>query len=96
MKLREARKLAIKYCEDNCCSYTYISYNNAVEFYVTNEEDSHTVFLVNRNGSMDDYMGTRYAADFHKGFKKKDSCKRNDGKKIIADMCNRDCMNCDD
>ena len=44
---------------------------------------------------MDAYMSTRYAVDFHKGFKKRD-CKRNDGKKIIADMCNRECMNCDD
>ena len=91
MKLREARKLAIKYCEDNCCSYTYVSYNNAVEFYVTNEEDKHTVFLVNRSGSMDAYMSTRYAVDFHKGFKKK-NCKRNDGKRKTADMCNRECV----
>ena len=35
MKLKEARNLAIKYCEENNCNYTYISHNNVEEFYLT-------------------------------------------------------------
>ena len=32
MKLKEARNAAIKYCEENKCNYTYISYSDLEEF----------------------------------------------------------------
>lgn len=90
MKLKDARKLGIKYCEDNKCSYAYISYDDNDGFYLLDRESSHTVFLVNRNGSLDAYMSTKYAVDFHKELKKRKGHKRNNDKRKIAEMHNRD------
>ena len=89
MKLKEARKWAIKYCDENKCKYTYVSHNNVEEFYLTDKEDKHTVFLVNRNGSLNAYRDTQYAVDFHKELKKRRN-ERNNGKKKIAEISNRD------
>ena len=47
MKLKEARKMAIKHCEENNYNYTYISHDNISEFYLTDNENQHTVFFVN-------------------------------------------------
>lgn len=88
MKLKEARSLAIKYCVENNCNYTYISHNNAKEFFLTADEDKHTVFLVNKNGSLGSYRDTRYAVDFHKELKKRKKNKKRNAKKAVADMLN--------
>ncbi len=88
MKLKEARKAGIKYCEENKCNYGYISHDDLNEFYVTAKEDKHTVFLVNRNGSLDAYKTTKYASDFHKELKRRKQNRRSNGKRVIADMCN--------
>ena len=86
MKLKDVRKLGIKYCEENNCSYTYISHNDVGGFYLTEKESNHTVFLVNRNGSLDACYNTSYAVDFHKEFEKRKNNRRNDGKRKIADI----------
>lgn len=88
MKLREARKMAIKYCEENNCNYTYISHDNDSEFYLTENGDKHTVFLVSKNGSLDACYATRYAVDFHKELKRRRKNRRQGGKREIANMCN--------
>lgn len=90
MKLKDVRKLGIKYCEENNCSYTYISHNNAQEFYLTDKEDKHTVFLINRNGSLDACRTTEYAVDFHKELKRRRSNRRKSGKRQIAEIHNRE------
>ena len=90
MKLKEVRKLGIKYCEENNCNYTYISHDNVNEFYLTEEENKHTVFLVKRNGGLNAYRGTNYAADFHKELKKRRSNKRQSGKREVARMLDCD------
>lgn len=95
MKLKEARKLGIDYCKNNKCNYTYISANNMGGFYLSSTGDDHTVFLVNKNGSLDTYLGTNYAANFHKEFKKKNSNRRNDNKRKLADASNYDFLNYD-
>ena len=95
MKLRDVRKLGIKYCEENKCSYAYISHNSIDEFYLTDKESSHTVFLVNKNGSLDAYLKTKYAADFHKELKRRKSNRRKVGNKMIAHVANRDLLNQD-
>ena len=91
MKLKEVRKLGIKYCEENNCNYTYISHDNVSEFYLTDTEGKHTVFLVNRNGSLDAYLATKYATDFHKELKRRKKNRRENGKRKIAEMCNYHC-----
>lgn len=88
MKLKDIRKLAIKYCDENKCKYTYVSHNETEEFYLTDKEDRHTVFLVNRNGSLNAYRNTQYAVDFHKELKRRRKNKRNNGKRKIVDICN--------
>lgn len=88
MKLREVRKSGIEYCEENNCDYTYISFDNVKEFYLTEKEDKHTVFLVKRNGGLNAYRGTNYAAEFHKEFKKRRKNKRRDDKRKLAEMLN--------
>lgn len=89
MKLKEVRKLGIEYCKTNNCNYTYISHDSIDEFYLTEEETKNTVFLVKKNGGLNAYRGTSYAADFHRELKKRRSRKkRNDGKKKIAEMLN--------
>ena len=90
MKLREARKLGIKYCEENKCNYTYISHDDINGFNLTDNESKHTVFLVNKNGSLDAYMNTKYAVDFHKELKRRTKKRRNNGKRKVIDMCNGD------
>ena len=86
MKLKDARKLGIKYCEENNCKYTYISYDNIKEFYLADEEDNHTVFFINRTGSLDAYRTTQYAIDFHKELRRRKNRRRNNNKRKIADM----------
>lgn len=88
MKLKDVRKLAIKYCDENKCKYTYVSHNETEEFYLTDKEDKHTVFLVNRNGSLNAYRNTQYAVDFHKELKRRRKNKRNNDKRKIVDICN--------
>ena len=88
MKLKEARKVGIKQCEENSCNYTYVSYDDTNEFYLTDKENKHTVFLVNKNGSLDAYLATKYAADFHKELRRRKKSRRQNGKRKVADMCN--------
>lgn len=88
MKLKEVRKIGIRYCETNKCNYAYISYDDANKFDLTDKEDNHTVFFVNKNGSLKPYLATKYAIDFHKELKKRKKNRRNNGKKVLADMCN--------
>ena len=96
MKLKEVRKLAIKYCEENNCNYTYISHDNTTdEFYLTDIEDEYTVFLVNKNGSLDSYHSTKYTTDFHKAFKRRENKRRNNDKRRMVEMYNSDYENSD-
>lgn len=88
MKLKDVRKLGIKYCAENNCNYTYISHDNVNEFYITEKEDKHTVFIVKRNGGLNAYRGTNYAIEFHKELKKRKNNKRKNGKKEIAEILN--------
>lgn len=92
MKLKEARNLSIKYCEENNCNYAYISHNNVEEFYLTDKEDKHTVFYINKNGSLNPCRATQYAVDFHKELKRRKKHRRS-GKKIVADIANRSSVN---
>jgi hypothetical protein len=93
MKLKEARSLAIKYCEENKCNYTYISHNNVEEFYLTDKEEKHTVFYINKNGSLNPCRSTQYAADFHKELKRRKKNRRKNGKKTVAYVANSDLVN---
>lgn len=88
MKLKDARKSAIKYCEENNCNYTYISFSDYEDFYPTGKENQHTVFLVGKNGSLNAYRGTQYAVDFHKELKRRKKNRKNNNKRVIADMLN--------
>lgn len=94
MKLRDVRKLAIKYCAENNNNYAYISHDNVSEFYLTDKETKYTVFLVNKNGSLDAYLNTAYAAEFHQELKRRKNSRRKDskktGKKKVAEICNHD------
>ena len=90
MKLRDVRKLGIKYCVENNCNYTYISHNEANEFYLMDKEDAHTVFLVNKNGSLNACYNTNYAVNFHKELKKRRRVRRKSDKKIAAEMANHE------
>lgn len=92
MKLKEVRNVAIKYCEENNCNYTYISHNDADEFYLTEKEDKHTVFFINKNGSLNACRSTQYAVDFHKELKKRKKNRRKNGKRTVAEIANRDLM----
>jgi hypothetical protein len=96
MKLREARKSAIKYCEENNCNYTYISHNDVEEFYLTDKENQHTVFFVSRNGSLNACRATQYAVDFHKELKKRKKNRRKNYKDKMAEVANRDFVNEDE
>ena len=90
MKLKETRSLAIKYCEENKCNYTYISHNNVEEFYLTDKEDKNTVFFANKNGSLKTCRNTEYAANFHKELKRRKKSRRRNGKRVVAEAINRD------
>ena len=90
MKLKEARNLGIKYCEKNNCNYTYISHDEASDFYLTDNEGRYTVFLVNKNGSLDACRNTKYAIDFHKELEKRRKHRRKNDKRKIADFCNHE------
>ena len=83
MKLKEARKLGIEYCETNNCNYTYIAHDKTNEFYLTENEDKHTVFFVKKNGGLNAYRGTNYAVEFHKELKKRRNKRRIDKRKLI-------------
>lgn len=96
MKLSDVRKLGIKYCEDNNCNYTYISHNNVEEFYLADKEDKHTVFFLNKNGSLRACRATEYAVDFHKELRRRKKNRRNSNKRNIADIANRDLVNEDE
>ena len=76
MNLKEVRKLGIKYCEENNCKYTYISFNDTDKFYLSDKENNYTVFTVKNNGSLGAYLATKYAADFHKELKRRKSNRR--------------------
>lgn len=90
MKLKDVRKLGIKYCEENKCNYVYISHDNISEFYLTDNETKYTVFLVSKNGSLDAYLNTPYAIDFHKELKRRKKNKRNNNKRKMIDAYNHD------
>lgn len=90
MKLRDVRKLGIKYCEENNCNYTYISHNNVEEFYLSEKEDKHTVFFMNKNGSLRACRNTEYAVGFHKELKKRKKSRVKNNKRKIAEVANRD------
>ena len=96
MKLKEARISAIKYCEENNCNYTYISHDDLEGFYPTAKENHQTVFFVNKNGSLNACRATQYAIDFHKELKKRKKNKRNNYKKKMAEVVNRDFENEDE
>lgn len=89
MKLSDARKLGIKYCEENNCNYTYISHNNVEEFYLTDKEGKNTVFFLNKNGSLRTCRNTEYAVGFHKELKRRKKHRRSNGKRKIAEVANR-------
>lgn len=93
MKLKEARNAAIKYCEENKCNYTYISYSDLEEFYPTIKENQHTVFYINKNGSLNACRATQYAVDFHKELKKRKKNRRKNYKMKMAEAANRDFAN---
>lgn len=88
MKLKEARNLGIKYCEENKCKYTYISHDDTNEFFLTDKEHKHTVFLVNRNGRLNAYLATKYAVDFHKELKRRKNNRRTSDKRKAAEVIN--------
>lgn len=90
MKLKEARSLGIKYCEENKCNYTYIAHDNTNEFYLTENNTKHTVFLVSRNGSLNAVHDTQYAMDFHRELQRRRKNRRNDNKRKMIDNCNRE------
>lgn len=91
MKLEEARKLGIKYCEENDINYTYISHDTVREFYLTDEkEDKHTVFFLNKNGSLNAYRGTNYAVEFHKELRRRKQNRRKNDKRKVAEVYNHD------
>lgn len=89
MKLKEARKAAIKYCEESNCNYTYISYSDLEEFYPTSKENQHTVFFVNKNGSLKPCRTTEYAVDFHKELKRRKKSRRKNFKEKMIEAANR-------
>ena len=91
MKLKDARKLGIKYCLDNNCNYTYISYDNTNEYYLTDKECLNTVFLVNKNGSLDTCLSTKYSIDFHNDYKRKGNNRRRNDKRKTTEMFDYDC-----
>lgn len=93
MKLKDARKLGIEYCEKNNCNYVCISHNNVEEFYLTDDEDKHTVFFVNKNGSLNPCRSTEYALDFHKELKRRKKNRRKNDKRTIAEIANCDLVN---
>lgn len=90
MKLSDVRKLGIKYCEENNCNYTYISHDGVKGFYLTDKEDKHTVFFLNKNGSLRVCRNTEYAVDFHKELKRRKKSRRKNGKRAVAEIANRD------
>lgn len=89
MKLRDVRKLGIKHCNESDSNYTYISYNDSDTFYLSDKEDAHTVFLVNKNGSLSAYRDTKYADDFHRELRRRKNRRKKNGKRKINDMCNQ-------
>lgn len=89
MKLKDVRKIGIEYCEQNNCAYTYISHDDVNEFYLTEKEDKHTVFFLNKNGSLKGYRATEYAVHFHKELKKRKKHREANYKKKVAAECNR-------
>ena len=86
MKLKDARKAAINYCKENNCTHTYISYIEEGGFYLTEKESNHTVFFVNRNGSLDACLNTNFAVDFHKELKRRKNDRRKNSKKKMIDI----------
>lgn len=90
MILKEAKLLGVKYCKENNCNYTYISYDDTSKFYLTDREDKNVVFYINKNGSLHAYRATPYAANFHKELARRKNNRRNNGKRKIADIHNRD------
>lgn len=89
MKLKDVRKLGIKHCEDNNLNFAYISHDSVSEFYLTDKETRYTVFLVSKNGSLDAYLSTKYAEDFHKELKKRKNNRRSNNKRRMAEVFNR-------
>lgn len=95
MKLNDVRKQGIEYCEANNCKCTYISHDSVQEFYLSDKEDHHTVFFMNRNGSLAPCRNTEYAVAFHKELKRRKRDRIKNDKRKIADLANRDSLNQD-
>lgn len=88
MKLRDVRKIGIKYCEENKCNYAYISHNEVDEFYLTDKENSETVFFIGKNGSLKACLTTSYAIGFHKELKRRKNRRKRNYKRKLAEICN--------
>lgn len=86
MKLADVRKSGIVYCETNDCPYTYISHNKTQEFYLTENENKHTVFYINKNGSLNPCRSTQYAVDFHKELKRRRNNRRKNDKRKVKEI----------
>lgn len=95
MKLKEVRKLAINYCQENNQNYTHIGHDESDGFYITDRDDNRIVFLINRNGSLTACHNTSYAIDFHKELKRRKKNRRRNDKRKIAEIANRDSANHD-
>ena len=87
MNLKEARKLGIEYCQEHNCNYTYISFDDAMRFYLTEREDKHAVFIVTKNGSLKPHITTDYAANFHRELKRRKKNRRKN--KVNINKINR-------
>lgn len=90
MKLDEVRKIGIEYCAENNCNYVCISHEKNKGFYLIEDEDKHTVFFMNRNGSLKPCRSTEYAVDFHKELKRRKRNRRANDKRKFAEIANRD------
>lgn len=89
MKLKDVRKLGIEYCEKMDYNFTFISYDDVTEFYLTEDADKHTVFFINKNGSLNAYRSTEYALNFHRELKRRKKNRRTNDKRKFAEECNR-------
>lgn len=89
MKLDEVRKIGIEYCAKNNCNYVCISHEKDKGFYMTEDEDKHTVFYMNKNGSLNPCRSTEYAVNFHKELKRRKKNRRKFDKRKFAEEYNR-------
>lgn len=89
MNLKDAKKVGVEYCIKNNIGYSYISYDDVNRFSWSEKEDNHTVFFINKNGSLRMCRATEYAVYFHKELKKRKKLKKASQKKKITQKRNR-------